>query len=168
MLHASPNAHLSVAKGLLGGSGRRGVAHTRPAFLKIPTAPSAFPLLGVPQALGDEPSHSEGGKNLGGRPPEPEGNLQVPRYTWPDPFRSKHGRPKRCSITILFPGSVISLSNLVLEESMMQVSFSLTILRKMNSGRNYNLITQSSVIDAIQILSERIRNTKYSGISRYK
>ena len=36
-------------RSFLGGSGRRAVAHTRPAFLKMPTAPSAFPLLGVPR-----------------------------------------------------------------------------------------------------------------------
>ena len=39
----------SVAQGLFfGGSGCRAGAHTHPAWPKIPTAPSAFPLLGVP------------------------------------------------------------------------------------------------------------------------
>ena len=56
----------------LGGSGRRAGAHTRPTFPKMPTAPSAFPLLGVPQAPDDKPTHPEGGKSLGGRPPEAE------------------------------------------------------------------------------------------------
>ena len=40
----------------------------------MPTAPSAFPLLGAPQAPGDEPNPPEGGKSLGGRPPGAEGN----------------------------------------------------------------------------------------------
>ena len=70
-----PTQQASMAQGLFyGGSGRRAVAHTRPAFPKMPTAPSAFPLLGVPQALGDEPNLPKGSKSLGGRPPEAEGN----------------------------------------------------------------------------------------------
>ena len=40
---------------------------------KMPSAPSAFPLLGAPQALGDKPNPPEGGKSQGGRPPETEG-----------------------------------------------------------------------------------------------
>ena len=51
----------------LGGSRRRAGAHTRPALPKMPTAPSAFPLLGSPQAPGNE--LPEGGKSLKGRPP---------------------------------------------------------------------------------------------------
>ena len=39
-----------------GGSERRAVANTRPAFPKMPSAPSAFPWLGVPQVPGDEPN----------------------------------------------------------------------------------------------------------------
>ena len=59
-----------MAQGLfLGGTGRRAVAHTRPAFAKMPTAPSAFPWLGAPQAPGDEPHPPEGGKSLGGEGP---------------------------------------------------------------------------------------------------
>ena len=78
-----------------GGSGYRTQAHTRPAWPKIPSAPSAFPLLGAPQVLGNKPNAPEGGKSLGrGRPPEAEGNLQLPRHTRPDPCRSKHGRSK--------------------------------------------------------------------------
>ena len=38
----------------------------------MPTAPSTFSWLGVPQAPGDEPSPPEGGKNLGGRPLKPK------------------------------------------------------------------------------------------------
>ena len=53
---------------LLGGTGRRAVAHTRPEFQKMPTAPSAFPLLGAPQAPGDKPNLLEGSKSLVGRP----------------------------------------------------------------------------------------------------
>ena len=40
----------------LGGSERRIGVHTRPAFPEMSTAPSAFPLLGAPQAPGDEPN----------------------------------------------------------------------------------------------------------------
>ena len=58
-------------------SGRRAGAHTRPAWPKIPTAPSALPLLGAP---GKNPPPG-GGKSLReGRPPEPGGNLQLPRH----------------------------------------------------------------------------------------
>ena len=56
------------------------------------TAPSAFPLLGAPQAPGDETP--EEGNSLGGRPPEAGGKIQLPRHTRPDPRRSLHGRPK--------------------------------------------------------------------------
>ena len=38
-----------------GGSGCRAVAYTRPAFPKMPPAPSEFPLLWAPQAPGDDP-----------------------------------------------------------------------------------------------------------------
>ena len=63
-----------MAQGLFfGGTGRRAVAHTRPEFPKMPTAPSAFPLLGAPQAPGDKPNLPEGSKSLGGRPPEAVG-----------------------------------------------------------------------------------------------
>ena len=52
----------------------------------MPTAPSAFPLLGAPQAPGDKPNLPEGSKSLGGRPPEAAGNTpQAPRHTRPDP-----------------------------------------------------------------------------------
>ena len=51
----------------LGGSGRRVGTHTPPAFPKMPTASSAFPLLGAPQAPGDEPPPEEG-KSLGKAP----------------------------------------------------------------------------------------------------
>ena len=49
-----PTQRASVAQGLFyGGSGRRAVAHTRPAFPQNAYGPSAFPLLGAPQAPGD-------------------------------------------------------------------------------------------------------------------
>ena len=51
----------------------------------MPTAPSEFPLLGAPQALGDWPNLLEGSKNLGWRPPEAEGIPQAPRHTRLDP-----------------------------------------------------------------------------------
>ena len=69
-----PTLRASMAQGLfLGGTGRRAVAHTRPEFPKMPTAPSAFPSLGAPQAPGDKPNLPEGSKSLGGRPPEAVG-----------------------------------------------------------------------------------------------
>ena len=82
-----PTLRASMAQGLfLGGTGRRAVAHTRPEFPKMPTAPSAFPLLGAPPAPGDKPNLPEGSKSLGGRPPEAVGNTpQAPRHTRPDP-----------------------------------------------------------------------------------
>ncbi len=64
-------------KAFLGGSGRRAGAHTHPAFLKMPTASSAFPLLGAPQALADIPNRPEGGKNLGEGPLTPK---EISRY----------------------------------------------------------------------------------------
>ena len=80
-----PTLRASMAQGLfLGGTGRRAVAHTRPEFPKMPTAPSAFPLLGAPQAPGDKPNLPEGSKSLGGRPPEAVGNPQAPRHTPPE------------------------------------------------------------------------------------
>ena len=53
----------------LGGSGRRAVAHTRPAFPKMPMAPSAFPLLGAPQAPGNEPNPPRKGVKAWGEGP---------------------------------------------------------------------------------------------------
>ena len=56
-------------------------------FQKMPTATSAYPLLGAPKLPGNEPNPSEGSKSLRGRPSEAEGNLHVPRHTRPDPCR---------------------------------------------------------------------------------
>ena len=53
----------------------------------MPTAPSALPLLGAPQAPGDKPNLAEGSKSQGE-------NLQAPRHTRPDPCPRQHGRPK--------------------------------------------------------------------------
>ena len=50
----------------LGGSGRKAGSYTCPAFLKMPTAPLEAP---------------KGVKASGGRPPEAEGNLQVPTHS---------------------------------------------------------------------------------------
>ena len=81
-----PTLRASMAQGLfLGGTGRRAVAHTRPEFPKMPTAPSAFPLLGAPQAPGNKPNLPEGSKSLGRRPPEAVGNPQAPGHTLPEP-----------------------------------------------------------------------------------
>ena len=86
LLAAPPYGQVWHKAFFLGGTGRRAVAHTRPEFPKMPTAPSAFPLLGAPQAPGDKPNLPEGSKSLGGRPPEAVGNTpQAPRHTRPDP-----------------------------------------------------------------------------------
>ena len=87
---AYPTERISVAQRLFfGGSGHRAGAHTRPAWPKIPLAPLASPL-----ASGARQSPLEGSKSLGGWPLEAGGNLQPPRYTRPDPYHSKHSRPK--------------------------------------------------------------------------
>ena len=49
-------------KAVLGGSGRRARPNTCPAFPKMPTAPSAFHLLGAPQTSGNNPPRKPGGK----------------------------------------------------------------------------------------------------------
>ena len=73
LLTAPPYGQVWHKAFFLGGTGRRAVAHTRPEFPKMPTAPSAFPLLGAPQAPGDKPNLPEGSESLGGRPPEAKG-----------------------------------------------------------------------------------------------
>ena len=66
-----------MAQDIFGSSEQRAVAHTRPAFPKIPTAPSAFPLLGAHQVPGDEPNPPEGSKSLAGGPLRPK---EISRY----------------------------------------------------------------------------------------
>ena len=62
-IRCSPHLTGKCAKGLfLGGSWRRAGAHTRPAFPKMPTSPSAFPLLGARQVPGNEPTSQKGVK----------------------------------------------------------------------------------------------------------
>ena len=117
-----------VAQGLFfGGFERWAVAHTHPTFPKMLTAPSVFSLLGALQALDDEPP--KGVKAWGESPLRPK---EISRYR--DTLgqiraavntagRSATRQLKRCSFGILLPESVISHSNIVLEKSMMQVSF---------------------------------------------
>ena len=65
---AHPTECVSVAQGpFLGGSGGSAEAYTRPAWLKIPLALSAFPLLGSPQAPGNKSNPPKGGKSLRGQ-----------------------------------------------------------------------------------------------------
>ena len=45
----------------------------------VPTAPSAFPLLGAPQAPGDEPNPPEGSKSLGEDPLRPKEISKIAR-----------------------------------------------------------------------------------------
>ena len=80
----------------------------------MPTAPSAFPLLGAPQALGDQPNPPEGGNSLGGRPPEAVEKIQQLRRTQPDPRRSQYGRPK-CNPTT----ESAKMLNMVLQSNML-------------------------------------------------
>ena len=78
-----------------GGSGRRAVAHTNPGISKNTYGPGCIPLIRGATGTGRWTQTPEGSKSLGGgRPPEAERNLQIPRHTRPDPCRSKHGRPK--------------------------------------------------------------------------
>ena len=104
-----PTLKASVAQGLFfGGSGRRAIAHTRPAFPKNAYGPVGIPLLGAPQAPGEEPNLPEGSKSLGGRPPEAEGTPpQAPRYSARSAPR-RYGWPK-CYPA---PGEVQTESNL--------------------------------------------------------
>ena len=83
-MHAPPNGQVwhKAFFWWVWAQGRR--SHAPRHFPKMPTAPSTFPLLGAPQAPGDKPNLPEGSKSRMGRPPEAEGNLQVPRHTRPD------------------------------------------------------------------------------------
>ena len=86
---ARPTLRACMAQGLfLGGTGRRAVAHTHPEFVKNTLSPVGIPLVRGASGAGQwtQPP-SKGGKSLGGRPPEAEGNLLAPRHTWPDPCR---------------------------------------------------------------------------------
>ena len=55
--HPTERASLAQSR-FYGRSGRRAEADKRPALPKIPSAPSAFPLLGAPQAPGNKPNPS--------------------------------------------------------------------------------------------------------------
>ena len=104
-----PTLRASMAQGLfLGGTGRRAVAHTRPEFPKMPTAPSAFLLLGAPQEPGDKPNLPEGSKSLGGRPPEAVGKSPGTETHSARTASRQLGRPK-CNPA---PGNVQSEINL--------------------------------------------------------
>ena len=76
LMHAPPYWHVWHKAFFLGGSRCRAVAHTRPEFAKMPLAPSAFPLLGVPQAPSNEPNPPRKGVNAWGR----SATLQLERF----------------------------------------------------------------------------------------
>ena len=57
-----------------GGSGRRAIAHTRPAFPKNPYGPVGIPLI-----------RGASGVKAWGSPPDAEGIPKAPRHTRPDP-----------------------------------------------------------------------------------
>ena len=80
----SPTQRACMAQGIFWWVCAQGRSTHAPGIPKMPTAPSAFPLIGEPS---DEPNPPEGGKSLGGRPPEAEENLQVPGHTRLDPSR---------------------------------------------------------------------------------
>ena len=67
LLLAPPNGQV-WHKAFFGGSSHRAGAHTRPAWPKILSVPSAFPLLGAPQAPGNKPNPLKGVKALGTAP----------------------------------------------------------------------------------------------------
>ena len=58
-----------------------------PGISKIANGPVGIPLIRGASGVGRWTSPPEGSKSMGGRPPEAEGNLQVPRHTRPDPCR---------------------------------------------------------------------------------
>ena len=94
-----PTEHESVAQDLFfGGSGRRAVAHTRPAFPKNAYGPVGNPLIRGASGAVRSTQPPEGCNSLGGRPPEAVGKIQLPKHTRPDPRRSQHCRPK-CDLT---------------------------------------------------------------------
>ena len=68
LLMRPTNARIWHKAVFYGGSSRRAEAHTRPARPKIPTVPSAFPLLGAPQAPGNKPQPPNGVKPGGMAP----------------------------------------------------------------------------------------------------
>ena len=67
-----PIERANMAQGLFWWVWRRAGAHTRPAWLKIPSAPSAFPLLWAPQVLGNKPNPPKGVKAWGDGSLRPE------------------------------------------------------------------------------------------------
>ena len=79
LMTAPPNGHLwhkAFYLFFFFWSERRAVAHTRPAFPKMPTALSAFSLIGAPQVLGDDPPPN-GVKAWGKAPLRPK---EISRY----------------------------------------------------------------------------------------
>ena len=89
-----PTLRASVAQGLFyGGSRRRAVAHTRPAFPKNALGPIGIPLVRGASGAGHltQPP-SKGGKSLGGRPPEAEGKYSNHQGT-PGQIRAPIARP---------------------------------------------------------------------------
>ena len=67
---ARPTLRACMAQSLFWvGTGRRAVAHTARSLPKMPTAPSAFPLLGAPQAPGNEPNPPRKGIKAWGEGP---------------------------------------------------------------------------------------------------
>ena len=80
-----PTNRTSMAQGhFKGGSRHRAETHTRRAFPKLPRTPSAFPLKGAPQALGDKPNPPKRVKAWEDGPLRPEVH-PVTRHTRPEP-----------------------------------------------------------------------------------
>ena len=86
-------------KAFFGGSGRRAVAHTRPAFPKNAYGPVGIPLIRGASGTRRSTPSPQGCKSLGEGPLRPKEIIQPPRYTQPDPCHRQHGRPKCDSAT---------------------------------------------------------------------
>ena len=88
-----------------GGSGRRAIAHTRPALLKISSAQLAFPELGGASDARPINLPLFGGKSLGGWTPEV--GVYIPARSTPQPGMADQGatyRPDNQPMTVKSQG----------------------------------------------------------------
>ena len=105
LLRAPPNGQVWHKAFFYGGSGRRAVAHTRPAFPKNAYGPVGIPLIRGASVPGNEPNPPKEGKSLGGRPPEAERNYPAaethPARSAPLPARSAEVWPNNWRSAVL-------------------------------------------------------------------
>ena len=96
LFHVPPNVKV-WHKAFFSGSGRRAVAHTRPAFPKNAYGPVGIPLIRGTSGAGRSTQPPEADNSLGGRPPEAEGNYPAaethPARSAPQPARPVEVRP---------------------------------------------------------------------------